>query len=164
MNKKVTLNYNWGSLDDREPFVCGAGDVLELGFESAYTLTQAVVTLENTGSGKRRSVRTGELSRFPVPEELLTAGELHMKVGLLVNGEVVKEFTVEPLILKEVDGAIQAFPAVEELKAKLAAQEQNLQKIVENFNRFVDSTASEVEKLKTRIKTCEDRDAFNNLV
>ena len=57
----VTLNYNWGSLDDREPFVCGVGDVLELGFESAYTLTQAVVTLENTGSGRRRSVRTGEL-------------------------------------------------------------------------------------------------------
>ena len=153
MNKKVTLNYNWGSLDDREPFVCGAGDVLELGFESAYTLTQAVVTLENTGSGRRRSVRTGDLSRFPVPEELLTAGELHMKVGLLVNGEVVKEFTVEPLILKEVDSTIQAFPAVEELKAKLAAQEQVLRQLVEGYNAMIDSNSA----LEKRVKACEDR-------
>lgn len=153
MNKKVTLNYNWGSLDDREPFVCGVGDVLELGFESAYTLTQAVVTLENTGSGRRRSVRTGELSRFPVPEELLTAGELHMKVGLLVNGEVVKEFTVEPLILKEVDGAVQAFPAVEELKAKLAAQEQVLRRLVEGYNAMIDCNSA----LEKRVKACEDR-------
>lgn len=153
MNKKVTLNYNWGSLDDREPFVCGAGDVLELGFESAYTLTQAVVTLENTGSGRRRSVRTGELSRFPVPEELLTAGELHMKVGLLVNGEVVKEFTVEPLILKEVDSTIQAFPAVEELKTKLAAQEQVLRQLVEGYNAMIDCNSA----LEKRVKACEDR-------
>ena len=153
MNKKVTLNYNWGSLDDREPFVCGVGDVLELGFESAYTLTQAVVTLENTGSGRRRSVRTGELSRFPVPEELLTAGELHMKVGLLVNGEVVKEFTVEPLILKEVDSTIQAFPAVEELKAKLAAQEQVLRQLVEGYNAMIDCNSA----LEKRVKACEDR-------
>ena len=89
---------------------------------------------------------------------------MKIKIGLLLNGEVVKEFTVEPLVLKEVDGAIQTFPAVEELREKLEAQEQNLQKIVENFNNFVDRTASEVEKLRMRIKTCEDRDAFNNLV
>ena len=76
-----------------------------------------------------------------------------MKVGLLVSGEVVKEFTVEPLILKELDGAIQAFPAVEELKAKLAAQEQVLRQLVEGYNTMIDCNSA----LEKRVKACEDR-------
>lgn len=153
MLKKVVLNYNWGSPDSREPFVCGAGDALELSFESAYTLTQAIVMLENTGSGKKKTVRTDDPSRFPVPEELLTAGELHMKVGLLVNGEVVKEFTVEPLILKEVDGVIQTVPAVEELREKMKSLEQILLRLVDGYNTLVDCNS----ELENRIKACEDR-------
>ena len=153
MNKNVTLNYNWGSLDDREPFVCGVGDSLELTFNSAYRLSNGIVTLENTGSGKRKSIRTSEVALFPVPEEFLTAGELKVKIGLLLNGEVVKEFTVEPLVLKEVDGAIQTFPAVEELREKLEAQDKTLRQLVEGYNSMIDYN----KELEKRIRECEDR-------
>nr|DAI09348.1 MAG TPA: hypothetical protein [Caudoviricetes sp.] len=153
MIKTITLNYTFGSLDSREPFLCNVEDPLLLSFKSVYAITEAVVTLENTGSGRHKSIRTSETALFPVPEEFLTAGELKIKIGLLLNGEIVKEFTVEPLILKEVDGAIQTFPAVEELREKLEAQDKTLRQLVEGYNSMIDYN----KELEQRIRECEDR-------
>lgn len=153
MIKTITLNYTFGSLDSREPFLCSVEDPLLLSFKSVYVITEAVVTLENTGSGRHKSIRTSETALFPVPEEFLTAGELKVKIGLLLNGEVVKEFMVEPLVLKEVDGAIQTFPAVEELREKLEAQDKTLRQLVEGYNSMIDYN----KELEKRIRECEDR-------
>ena len=147
MIKTITLNYTFGSLDSREPFLCNVEDPLLLSFKSVYAITEAVVTLENTGSGRHKSIRTSETALFPVPEEFLTAGELKIKIGLLLNGEV------EPLILKEVDGAIRTFPAVEELREKLEAQDKTLRQLVEGYNSMIDYN----KELEQRIRECEDR-------
>lgn len=153
MIKKVRLAYSFGSLEDRAPFICGAGDPLEMSFKSAYTITQAVLTFENSGNGAQKMLRVDGLSRVLVPDELLVAGELKIKVDLLVGGEVVKTFTVEPILLKEVDRGIRSIPQIEDLQEKLDSFEQVLKKVVDGYNTMIDCYRA----LENRLKACEDR-------
>lgn len=50
----------------------------------------------------------------------LSAGELTAEVKHYMRGELIKTYKVEPLLLKEVDGAVSAIPEIELLTGEIA--------------------------------------------
>lgn len=64
--------------------------------------------------------------------ENLTAGELNAEVRHCLKGEVVKTYKIEPLLLKELDGAISAIPEFEELNRHICAVERSFKAYKQN--------------------------------
>lgn len=54
----------------------------------------------------------------------LHAGILNAEVKHYIQGELIKSYRIEPLLLKEVDGTISALPEIEALKQRLASLEE----------------------------------------
>lgn len=114
MTKKIKLLSNYGSLDDREPFLCDINDRLILEFESGYSLDGAIIQLEN---GETEKIQYRQ--NFEVPQQFLKAGVLKVWVVLTRNGQKLKEWVVEPILLKELGNAVEGFPLVEEIQARI---------------------------------------------
>lgn len=57
--------------------------------------------------------------------ENLTAGQFNAEVKHYVQGELIKTYKVEPLLLKEVDSALSALPEIEELNRYICAVERD---------------------------------------
>jgi hypothetical protein len=56
-----------------------------------------------------------------LPEALKTAGTLQMSIRQIINGEVLRTWTVEQIYFKELGGEYEAIPQVTELTEKVAA-------------------------------------------
>lgn len=59
-------------------------------------------------------------------KEFLFAGKIEMTVAMLVAGEPVKRWSVEPIIIKDTGIEAEAVPEIEELKAELARTKKAL--------------------------------------
>ena len=59
-------------------------------------------------------------------KEFLFAGKIEMTVAMLVAGEPVKKWSVEPIIIKDAGIETEAVPEIEELKAELAKTKKAL--------------------------------------
>ena len=59
-------------------------------------------------------------------KEFLFAGKSEMTVAMLVSGEPVKKWSVEPIIVKDTGIEAEAVPEIEELKAELARTKKAL--------------------------------------
>lgn len=59
-------------------------------------------------------------------KEFLFAGKIEMTVAMLVAGESVKKWSVEPIIIKDAGIETEAVPEIEELKAELARTKKAL--------------------------------------
>lgn len=118
MTKKIKLMTRYGSLVDREPFLLGVGDELELEFVSPYRLDSAVVTL--SCAGRKQSFRFSG-NTFRVPEEFpLSEGELGIELALVKNGRKEMRWDIEPILLREYEGRVEAIPELEEFKRQNA--------------------------------------------
>lgn len=118
MKKEIKLMTRYGSLCDREPFLLGVGDALELEFISPYRLDSAVVTLSY--AGKKQSFRFSG-NTFRVPEEFhLSEGKLCVELALVKNGRKEMRWDIEPILLREYEGRIEAMPHISELQAEIA--------------------------------------------
>ena len=59
-------------------------------------------------------------------KEFLFAGKIEMTVAMLVAGEPVKRWSIEPIIIKDAGIETEAVPEIEELKAELARTKKAL--------------------------------------
>ena len=89
------------------------------------------------------SVKNGEKSgKFKVHKddklidlkEFLFAGKIEMTVAMLVAGEPVKKWSVEPIIIKDTGINAEAIPEIEELKAELARTKKALAELTASIH------------------------------
>lgn len=151
MKKEIKLMTRYGSLCDREPFLLGVGDALELEFISPYRLDSAVVTLSY--AGKKQSFRFSG-NTFRVPEEFpLSEGELGLELALVKNGRKETRWDIEPILLREYEGRIEAMPELEEFKRQNAETLSRL----EEYRQEVEALRADREEEKKRYSEAMER-------
>lgn len=142
MTKKIKLMTRYGSLVDREPFLLGVGDELELEFVSPYRLDSAVVTLSH--AGRKQSFRFSG-NTFRVSEEFpLSEGELGIELALVKNGRKEMHWNIEPILLREYEGRVEAIPELEEFKRQNAETLSRL----EEYRKAVEALRADREEEK----------------
>lgn len=117
--KQIKLKPNGvGRYDNVSPFIV-TDNRLELQIELPNFNGEFYFVYENNGkTGKLLLPRSGQIVL-----ENLTAGELKAAVKHYVKGELIKSYTVEPLLLKEADGTLSALPEIEALRRQIEANE-----------------------------------------
>ena len=126
MKKKINLMKRYGSLVDREPFLLGVGDDLELEFSCPYKLDSAVLTLSI--AGEKQSFRfSGNI--FRIPEDFLRQeGELEIALALVKNGRTEIRWDIEPILLRKYEEKVEAFPELEAFRKQNAETLAQLEK------------------------------------
>lgn len=164
MIKTITLNYAYGSLEDREPFLCDLeNDDLVLEFNSPYKLDKAVLVLSNNKTTRRYKLE----NPFRVPKELLLPGELLVTVSLTMQGNRYHDFAVEPILIKESGAQIVLMPEIEPMKARIAELEQRVEKLEISSQSFKEAVTAQLQatvaahnKLVEQVKILQDEQAL----
>ncbi len=142
LNSKGTGRY-----DDVSPFIV-TDKKLELQIELPSFNGEFYFVYEINGkTDKRLLFRSGQIVL-----DNLSAGEFKAAVKHYFKGELIKTYTVEPLLLKEVDEILSALPEIEELRRSIAAVERAF---VEYKQTVADREKEREEALETGIKFIE---------
>ena len=92
-------------------------DTLNIVFASEYALPELLIVARNGNKIEKTKTTDGT---YTVPASLLFAGTIEITVSLISRGEVVKRWSVEPILIKEIDGDFTAYAAFEEMQAQIA--------------------------------------------
>lgn len=145
--KVVKLKSNGlGRYDDVSPFLV-TDNRLEIKVElPSYNGEFYLITENNNKTDKRLLPREGT-----VTIEGLTAGELNASVRHYLKGALIREYKVEPLLLKEVEGNLSALPEIAELKAALHGLERQYSALSADFGKYKEEVAAQIEKLNNNV-------------
>lgn len=125
MIKKIALKQSCGRIMDREPFVVAENEQLELEFQTEYKIDDILITVKNSNIKTTKPYRiTG--NTFIVPREFYIAGLLYLQIDLLLRGETVKSWTVEPIVIKELHAGFEGVTEIDELKSQITHLEKRL--------------------------------------
>lgn len=145
--KTIKLKSNGlGRYDDVSPFLV-TDNRLEIKVELPGYNGEFYLITENNGKTEKRLVpRDGT-----VTIEGLTAGELNTAVKHYLKGALIREYKVEPLLLKEADGNLSALPELAELKAELNGLERQYAALSAAFGKYKEETNAQSEKLNNNV-------------
>lgn len=138
--RTITLKQSGvGRYDDVSPFII-ADNSLELKISLPNFTGEFYFISENNGNKVKRLI--------PVDGNLtvdgLSAGELLASVKHYLKGELIKEYKIEPLILKEVDGKLSAEPEIIAVRREM----QVMMKDKESLTDDLAEQRKELDELK----------------
>lgn len=145
--KVIKLKSNGlGRYDDVSPFLV-TDNRLEIKVELPSFNGEFYLITENNGKTEKRLLpRDGT-----VAIERLTAGELNASVKHYLKGALIREYKVEPLLLKEADGNLSALPELAELKAELNGLERQYAALSEDLSKYKEETNAQSERLNKNV-------------
>ena len=114
MKIDINLNYGYGRLSVREPFLIATDTPVVLAFHSDYALKDCIVKF-TSDTEKTCSFRLQNLSEIEVPSKLIRAGTLSVEVVLIVKEKAVKRWTVEPIVFSEAETGFSGHPEFEDI-------------------------------------------------
>lgn len=114
MTIDINLNYGYGRLSVREPFLIATDTPVVLAFKSDYALKDTMVKF-SADDGSACSLRLKNLSEIEVPSKLVKAGTLSVEVVLIVKEKAVKRWTVEPIVFSEAETGFSGHPEFEDI-------------------------------------------------
>ena len=86
-----------------------------------YGTDEMIVEIRNGRKTEKRKVNGAQpidLSAF------LYAGKIEMNVSLVARGQIVKKWSVVPMVIYETDGGFDAFDEINDLSNRVAALEE----------------------------------------
>ena len=89
-----------------------------------YHIDTLIISVKNGKKAGKFKVHTDDT--LIDLKEFLCAGKIEMTVAMLVAGEPVKKWSVEPIIIKDAGIEAEAVPEIEEVKAELARTKKAL--------------------------------------
>jgi len=120
--KTIKFNQNGtGRYDDVSPFILADGK-LEIKIALPQLSGEFFFIAENNGKQFKKVIPQDGV----IALDGLTAGELTAEVKHYLKGVLIKNYKVEPLILREVDGSLSATPEFIELQAVISALKAEL--------------------------------------
>lgn len=122
MTIDINLNYGYGRLAVREPFLIATDTPVVLAFHSDYALRDTLVKFISD-TGKSCSFRLANLSEIEIPQAFVHAGTVKVELSLIVAEKVVKRWEVEPIVLAEDITGFSLHPEFEDIITRLAAVE-----------------------------------------
>jgi hypothetical protein len=122
MTIEIALKNSYGRLSVREPFLIATDTPVVLAFHSDYALKDTMVKFISD-TGKSCSFRLANLSEIEIPQAFVHAGTVTVEVALIVKEQVVKRWSVEPIVLAEDSTGFSLHPEFEDIRARLTALE-----------------------------------------
>lgn len=101
-------------------FQLKTGEPLIICFESEYQLLNAKITIKNGNEEKTYSFN----KEFIMPEELLFAGRLYVKVEKLMWDKVVKRWELAPIKIIETNDGLEFLDVIADFEKRLQAVEE----------------------------------------
>lgn len=147
MNIEIKLQNSYGRLVQREPFLLTDNDAPFLVFDCDYVLSDTVVTVSRAECKKQLRLRDLN-SGFTLPAEFVKAGEVNVTVDLLIKGNTVKTWRVEPIAFAEHDAGFVGLPELEQILADLAA--------VKSYGATIDALTKALQDVDKRLADVED--------
>ncbi len=137
-----------------EPFI--VPENLELEFESVYSLDKLLVEVKQNDK-KQKFVTYNR--KVDISEFTKQGGLIEVAVSLICGGEVVKEWELEPIVVKEINGAFKILDFYENLidehilpiKEEFDLINTNILTIKEKTNEFIEKH-NELAKTVSAIK------------
>ncbi len=127
MEREVELDKVGGKFVNADGITFTKDEGLRLTFKSVYDLTEtAVITLRNGAQCVRREIK----QPFEVPQEVLFAGWLFVRVDLYLDGKIAKTWQLLPVRLTEAGEDIHGedyINIIERLEKRVEAVEKSLQ-------------------------------------
>lgn len=114
MTIDINLNYGYGRLAHREPFLIATDTPVVLAFRSDYALKDTMVKF-TSDTEKSCSFRMSNLSEIEIPQAFVHAGKLDVEVALVVKEKVVKRWSVEPIVFSEAETGFSGHPEFEDI-------------------------------------------------
>lgn len=108
--------------------VTAPADVVTLDIESHIYSKDDVIITVTKGADKRQYRYKHE--PIDITDLCQTAGVVNMTAQIGYNGESLKVWQVEPLLVKEVDGGFVVTPEMESLKERLSTVEKAIVEII----------------------------------
>lgn len=148
MTIDINLNYGYGRLSVREPFLIATDTPVVLAFHSDYALKDTLVKF-TSDTGKSCSFRMSNLSEIEIPQAFVHAGKLDVEVALVVKEKVVKRWSVEPIVFAEDSTGFVGLPELEQILADLAAVKSYAEAIAEHTKALqdVDKRLADIEDI-----------------
>lgn len=122
MTIDINLNYGYGRLSVREPFLIATDAPVVLAFHSDYALKDTMVKF-TSDTGRTCSFRLANLSEIEIPQAFVHAGTVKVALALIVAEKVVKRWDVEPIVLAEDITGFSLHPEFEDIRARLTSLE-----------------------------------------
>ena len=114
MTIDIELKLGYGRLSIREPFLIATDTPVVLAFHSDYALKDCIVKF-TSDTEKACSFRLQNLSEIEIPQAFVHAGTVTVEVALIVKEQVVKRWTVEPIVLSEAETGFSGHPEFEDI-------------------------------------------------
>ena len=97
-----------------------------------YHIDTLIISVKN--GEKTGKFKVHKDDKFIDLKEFLFAGKIEMTVAMLVSGEPVKKWSVEPIIIKDAGIEAEAVPEIEEVKAELARTKKALAELTASIH------------------------------
>lgn len=107
-------------------------DIVVIRFKSnTYMLDELLVTVEGGGIVKQYKTKSLEVD---ITEHCKQAGAVKITASIIVSGEAVKTWSIEPIRIKEVRGQYEALPELEALRTEVDTIKMALAELVKSNN------------------------------
>lgn len=148
----IILRNSYGRLAQREPFLISTESEVVLAFDTTYALTDILVKFTHDGE-KTVSVREQNVTSVRVPAKCVHAGRLSVTVGLIAAEKVVKEWTIEPIILAESAGDnLRTMPELEEFEQRYRVKFGELLSRIDAVATLAANDHEEIKKIKAAVE------------
>ena len=150
----INLNLGYGRLVQRQPFLIATDTPVVLAFHSDYALKDCIVKF-TSDTEKTCSFRLQNLSEIEIPQAFVHAGTVTVEVALIVKEQVVKRWSVEPIVLMEDTTCYALMPEFEDILSRLKAVEEFSTGIMSNVYELATIQATHSENIRDLYNSIE---------
>lgn len=150
----INLNLGYGRLVQRQPFLIATDTPVVLAFHSDYALKDCIVKF-TSDTEKTCSFRLQNLSEIEIPQAFVHAGTVTVEVALIVKEQVVKRWSVEPIVLMEDTTGYALMPEFEDILSRLKAVEEFSTGIMSNVYELATIQATHSENIRDLYNSIE---------
>ncbi len=131
MEKQIKLFYNIGKFNEGSKII-SIGENIEFTLDYERPPGSKLFFCASNGS----AIRKGDIenNRFALDADFIKLGKLSIKIEVEFLGNIVKTFTVEDLIVQELDEKIEIIPQIVDMENKI----DDLNKKVDDLNKRLD--------------------------
>lgn len=143
----INLNLGYGRLVQRQPFLIATDTPAVLAFHSDYALKDCIVKF-TSDTEKACSFRLQNLSEIEIPQAFVHAGTVTVEVALIVKQQVVKRWSVEPIVLAEDTTGYALMPEFEDILSRLKAVEEFSANIMANVLQMAETQTAHATSIQ----------------
>lgn len=113
-------------------------DTVEIEFESpTYRHNLGVLHVKVSNGVQGKTYKLSERVPLDITEYCTHAGVVEISVALVIRGETVKKWSVEPIIVREVEQTYELVPEIEQMKRENAEMQAQLAEMRKAFAEIV---------------------------